>query len=178
MFCFHVKKKKENRAIPRQMCVDHYILLLNHLSLMHFITNGYKRFSKTNSTDQRQSVLLISSKFWTPLCRILATTLCISFCNLQQPSEKLTILGTLDLKVITGFSHPNTKTTAQNKHTHNTVQCSNTWSVHGLVSIDQLASLVRKAYDYYNLQALQNLLNNNVLGGHAINRLFNYNTVS
>ena len=40
-------------------CVDHYILLLKHLSNhMHFITNGYKRFSKTNSTDPRQRVPL------------------------------------------------------------------------------------------------------------------------
>ena len=28
---------------------------------MHFITNGYKRFSKTNSTDPRQRVLLGAS---------------------------------------------------------------------------------------------------------------------
>ena len=27
---------------------------------MHFITNGYKRFSKTNSTDPRQRVPLIA----------------------------------------------------------------------------------------------------------------------
>ena len=39
--------------------MDHCILLLNHLSNhMHFITNGYKRFSKTNSTDLRQRVPL------------------------------------------------------------------------------------------------------------------------
>ena len=48
---------KENRAISRHVCVDHCILLLQHLSThMHFITNGYKRFSKTNSTDPRQRV--------------------------------------------------------------------------------------------------------------------------
>ena len=41
------------------LCVDHCILLLNHLSNhMHFITNGYKHFSKTNSTDPRQRVPL------------------------------------------------------------------------------------------------------------------------
>ena len=35
------------------------ILLLQHLSThVHFITNGYKRFSKTNSTDSRQRVPL------------------------------------------------------------------------------------------------------------------------
>ena len=34
--------------------MDHYILLLNYLSNhLHFITNGFKRFSKTNSTDPR-----------------------------------------------------------------------------------------------------------------------------
>ena len=43
----------------RQMCVDHSILLFNHLFYhVHFITNGYKRFSKTNSTDPRQRVPL------------------------------------------------------------------------------------------------------------------------
>ena len=50
-------KQKENHAISRQMCVDHCILLFKHLSThMHFITNGNKRFSKTNSTDPRQRV--------------------------------------------------------------------------------------------------------------------------
>ena len=40
-------------------CVDHYILLLKYLSNhMHFKTNGYKRFPKTNSTDPRQRVPL------------------------------------------------------------------------------------------------------------------------
>ena len=40
--------------------MDHCILLLQHLSThyMHFIKNGYKRFSKTNSTDPRQRVPL------------------------------------------------------------------------------------------------------------------------
>ena len=51
---------KENREIPRHVCVDHYILLLNYLSNhMHFKTNGFKRFLKTNSTDPRQRVPLI-----------------------------------------------------------------------------------------------------------------------
>ena len=40
-------------------CVDHYTLLLKYLSNhMHFITNGYKYFLKTNSTDPRQRVPL------------------------------------------------------------------------------------------------------------------------
>ena len=40
-----VRTVKENHAISRQICVDHCILLLQHLSNhMHFITNGYKRF--------------------------------------------------------------------------------------------------------------------------------------
>ena len=42
-------------------CVDHYFLLSKYLSNhMHFITYGYKLFSKTNSTDQRQCVPLKS----------------------------------------------------------------------------------------------------------------------
>ena len=41
------------------MFVDLCILLLKHLSnRMHFVTNGYERFSKTNSTDPRQGVPL------------------------------------------------------------------------------------------------------------------------
>ena len=48
---------KENRAILRHVCVDHCILLLQHLSTqMHFITNRCKCLSKTNSTDPRQRV--------------------------------------------------------------------------------------------------------------------------
>ena len=39
--------------------MDHCIILVQHLSNhMHLITNGYKRFSKTNSTDPRQRVPL------------------------------------------------------------------------------------------------------------------------
>ena len=39
--------------------MDHCILLVKHLSNhMHFIKNGFKRFSKTNSTDPRQRVPL------------------------------------------------------------------------------------------------------------------------
>ena len=53
-------KRIENRAISRHACVDHCIQHLQYLSThMHFITNGYKRFSKTNSTDPRQRVPLI-----------------------------------------------------------------------------------------------------------------------
>ena len=52
---------EENRAISRHVCVDHCNLLLQHLSIhMHFVTNGYKRFSKTKSTNPRQRVPLIS----------------------------------------------------------------------------------------------------------------------
>ena len=40
-------------------CVDHYILLLEHLSKhMRLITNGFKRFSWTNLPDPRQRFLL------------------------------------------------------------------------------------------------------------------------
>ena len=36
------------------LCADHYILLLNYLSnQMHFITNDFKCFSKTSSSDPR-----------------------------------------------------------------------------------------------------------------------------
>ena len=39
--------------------MDHFILLVKYLSNhMHFITNGYKHFSKTNSSDPRQRVPL------------------------------------------------------------------------------------------------------------------------
>ena len=39
--------------------MDHYILLWKYLSNhMHFITNGFKRFSKTNSSDPRRRVPL------------------------------------------------------------------------------------------------------------------------
>ena len=54
-----VRKVKESHAILRHICVDHCILLLKHLSNhMHFVTNGQKHFSKTNSTDPRQRVPL------------------------------------------------------------------------------------------------------------------------
>ena len=57
-----VRKVKGKPRNLRQICVDHGILLLKHLSNhMHFITNGYKRFLQTNSTDPRQSVPLIFS---------------------------------------------------------------------------------------------------------------------
>ena len=54
----NVKEKKQ--ALSRHNCVDHCILLLEHLSKhMHLKKkNGYKRFSKTNSTDPTQSVSL------------------------------------------------------------------------------------------------------------------------
>ena len=53
------RRGKRKTAILRHVCVDHCILLLQHLSTqMHFITNGYKRFSKTNSFDPRQRVPL------------------------------------------------------------------------------------------------------------------------
>ena len=54
-------KQKGSRAIMRHVCLDHYILLLNYLSNhMHFLTNGFKRFSKTNLTNRRPCVPLIS----------------------------------------------------------------------------------------------------------------------
>ena len=50
--------------------MDHCILLLQHLPThMHFITTGYKRFSKTNSTDPRQRVPLILPFFFFKLLK-------------------------------------------------------------------------------------------------------------
>ena len=41
----------ENHVISKHMCVDHYILLLKHLSdHINLITNGFKRFLKINTT--------------------------------------------------------------------------------------------------------------------------------
>ena len=50
---------RKNHAMSSDTCVDHYILLLKYLyNHMDSITNGYKRFSSTNSTDPRQRVPL------------------------------------------------------------------------------------------------------------------------
>ena len=50
------KVKVKPRNIEANVCGS-LILLLKHLSNhMHFITNGYQRFLKTNSTDPRQRV--------------------------------------------------------------------------------------------------------------------------
>ena len=47
--------------------MDQYILLLKHFSnQMHFITNDYKRFSKTNSIDPRQRVSLTGYSNYSP----------------------------------------------------------------------------------------------------------------
>ena len=59
---------KENRATLSDTCVDHYILLLKHLAnYMHFITNGYKRFLETNSSDPRQCVPFKQKKHLLPV---------------------------------------------------------------------------------------------------------------
>ena len=64
----HVSRQEKRKTTQFRVistCVDHlhYILLLKYLSNhMHFITNGYKCFEKTNSTDPRQCVLLRSNK--------------------------------------------------------------------------------------------------------------------
>ena len=50
---------KENHTLSRHICVEHYILLLKHLSNhIDFNTNGFRSFSLTNSTDPRQRVPL------------------------------------------------------------------------------------------------------------------------
>ena len=48
-----------NCAISKHICVDHYILLLKHLSKYVFIIHGFKHLS--NSPDQRQHVPFKSS---------------------------------------------------------------------------------------------------------------------
>ena len=58
-----VSRQGKRKTVQFQaVCVDHCILLLQHLSNhMHFLTNGYRCFSKTNSTDPRQRVPLITA---------------------------------------------------------------------------------------------------------------------
>ena len=59
-----VDEVKGKPPISSDTCMDHYILLLKYLSNhMHFIANGYKRFSETNSTDPRQRVPLTLQLF-------------------------------------------------------------------------------------------------------------------
>ena len=42
-----VRDEEESRAISRDVCVDHSILLSNYLSNhMHLITNGFKHFQR------------------------------------------------------------------------------------------------------------------------------------
>ena len=54
------KRGKRKTMQFRVILVLIIILLLKYLSnhIMHFITNSYKRFPKTNSTDPRQHVPL------------------------------------------------------------------------------------------------------------------------
>ena len=50
------------RNFEENLCGSLYILLLKHLSThMHFITNGYKRFLYSNSSDPRPRVSLITT---------------------------------------------------------------------------------------------------------------------
>ena len=65
-------KLKENRAISMRVCVDHFfcILLFYNIFLptdMHFIENGYKRFSKTNSTDPPRQRVPLKRGVWEPV---------------------------------------------------------------------------------------------------------------
>ena len=54
-------RKVKGKPHNFEASVDHCILLLKHLSNhMHFITNGFKRFLYTNSSDPRQRVPLIN----------------------------------------------------------------------------------------------------------------------
>ena len=50
----------ENRAFSSHACVNHYILLLKHLSNHAFYNTGSKRL--TNSSDSRQRVPLMTKK--------------------------------------------------------------------------------------------------------------------
>ena len=96
-----------DRAISRRVCVDHCILLLQHLSNhMLLITNGYTHFSKTNSTDPRQRVPLIP---WKPyICA--AALISIS---------KISHWGLLQLELINNY--PNQHQEDQDKPGH--VEC-------------------------------------------------------
>ena len=89
------RRDKRKTTISSDTCVNHYILLLKYLSNhnMQFITNGYKRFSKTNSTDLRQRVPLnmlsnrgkLLTNFSTTFCEVgLCTVLFVAlFCFMQ-----------------------------------------------------------------------------------------------
>ena len=71
--------------------MDYCVLLFKHLSNhMHYITNGYKRFSKTNSSDPSQSV---------PLNNVITCTyFSASSSRLVGVSDYVLQLGALVLK--------------------------------------------------------------------------------
>ena len=74
--------------------MDHCILLLKHLSYhMHFITNGFKRFSKTNSIGPRQHVHLSGSDYYTKMMRLAFLNL-----NLKPSSVKLYLCKRADFR--------------------------------------------------------------------------------
>ena len=95
--------------------MDHCILLSKHLSNhMHFITNGYKRFLKTNSTDPRQRVPL-SIRRGVQLNKLILTRLHVfldnrvyesalkdlgTFCNTKHNVHRFTLNLVHSLKIM------------------------------------------------------------------------------
>ena len=87
-----VQGKWKNSAISRHVCVDLCILFFQYLSThMHFITNGCKHFSKTNSTDPRQRVPL--------KCAILFKGLQLEVEDLWKFERQVTHEATSDFKM-------------------------------------------------------------------------------
>ena len=75
------KAYKKKHAILSHDCVDHYILLLKHLSNhMYFIPNSFKRFSQINSPDPRQRVPL-TGRVFTRCSLLIQTVLAFLFVN-------------------------------------------------------------------------------------------------
>ena len=76
--------------------MDHYILFLQHLSThMRFITNGYKRFSKTNSPDPRQRAPLSDACVHTSWKITLFCKAILQLNHFKQPPNNHTLKTTL-----------------------------------------------------------------------------------
>ena len=61
--CVSSQSKRKTTQFPGKCVWIIVFYFLNIFLTMYFITNGYKCFSKTNSTDPRQRVLLKSKHF-------------------------------------------------------------------------------------------------------------------
>ena len=94
--------------------MDHCILLLQHLSNnMHFITNGHKRFSKTNSTNPRQRVPLMTCfllgvflrviviyRFYVGISVFISHQLCLMMLfHVSVPAIFIIFMGRLNMKI-------------------------------------------------------------------------------